>query len=120
MSVPNDKSPTSYKYVSNIFRCVYHQTSPNVKRERVLLPFIHYHINIDLLNIIQLDFTLTDSEENLPRSNDGKHYITWQFNFRDFIILRDCYAPDSINWLKKQGINFERNRFEGIDFAYFF
>ncbi|KAM6595317.1 hypothetical protein CsatA_005841 [Cannabis sativa] len=100
--------------------CVYQNL--NIKREKILLPIIPYHVlkmNVDLLNIIQLGFTLTDSEGNLPLSNDGKHYIIWQFNFRDFNILRDSYAPDSINWLKNQGINFERNCFEGIDFAYF-
>ncbi|MBA0556936.1 hypothetical protein Golob_026998, partial [Gossypium lobatum] len=38
----------------------------------------------------------------------------WEFNLRDFDINRDHYASDLIELLKRQGINFEKNKEKGI------
>ncbi|KAH7850851.1 hypothetical protein Vadar_003752 [Vaccinium darrowii] len=80
-----------------------------------LSPDENYYVmkaNVDALKLIQLGLTLSDSDGNLP----GTHYSdVWQFNFRDFDIDVDPYYEDSINLLKKQGINFQKNRKYGID-----
>ncbi|KAH7852449.1 hypothetical protein Vadar_024921 [Vaccinium darrowii] len=80
-----------------------------------LSPDKNYYVmkaNVDALKLIQLGLTLSDSDGNLP----GTHYsYVWQFNFRDFDIDVDPYYEDSINLLKKQGINFQKNRKYGID-----
>ncbi|KAL1074840.1 hypothetical protein V6Z11_D11G317200 [Gossypium hirsutum] len=66
-------------------------------------PIINYHymkLNVDVLQIIQLGLSLSDARE---------------FNFRDFDVNRDCYASDLIKLLKRQGIDFEKNKEKGID-----
>lgn len=65
--------------------------------------------NVDLLKIIQLGLTFANEKGEIPED-----VCTWQFNFH-FTLNGDMYAEDSINLLKRSGINFEKCETEGID-----
>ncbi|KAL4320091.1 hypothetical protein GQ457_18G017030 [Hibiscus cannabinus] len=84
-------------------------------------PVINYQYmksNIDTLNIIQLGLTLSDREGNLSDFNTPYCYV-WEFNFKDFDIDRDLHDAESIKFLKRQGIDFVKNKQEGIDSRHF-
>ncbi|MCO5556379.1 hypothetical protein L7F22_009927 [Adiantum nelumboides] len=69
--------------------------------------------NVDKMKLIQVGLTLTNEHGQLPMI-DGV-YCAWQFNIRDFDITSDLYVATSIQLLKASGIDFEKNRREGID-----
>ncbi|KAG4191708.1 hypothetical protein ERO13_A07G111801v2 [Gossypium hirsutum] len=74
--------------------------------EQLLRPSDHYKIlksNVDALNLIQVGLTLSDSSGNLPVLGTDDSQFIWQFNFCDFDLLR------------RQGVDFEKNKENGID-----
>ncbi|KAI1720981.1 CAF1 family ribonuclease domain-containing protein [Ditylenchus destructor] len=71
------------------------------------------YCNVNMLKVIQVGFTLVNSEGRLPPNND-----IWQFNLH-FDLQEDAYAADSIELLQIAGIDFAKHKKEGISMAAF-
>lgn len=65
--------------------------------------------NVDILKIIQLGISLSDSQGNRPSPIN-----TWQFNF-SFCLETDMYAQESIDLLLQAKIDFREHEKNGID-----
>ncbi|XP_054820243.1 probable CCR4-associated factor 1 homolog 6 [Prosopis cineraria] len=74
--------------------------------------------NVNDLKLIQLGLTFSDDQGNLPTLGNGK-YCVWQFNFREFDPAKDKQNQQSITLLVESGIDFKRNREEGVEASEF-
>uniref|UniRef100_A0A7E4VVK5 poly(A)-specific ribonuclease n=1 Tax=Panagrellus redivivus TaxID=6233 RepID=A0A7E4VVK5_PANRE len=64
--------------------------------------------NVNLLKVIQIGICLVNKDGELPPKGD-----IWQFNFK-FTTEKDMYSIESVNLLRRSGIDFEKNRTLGI------
>ncbi|XP_074322840.1 putative CCR4-associated factor 1 homolog 11 [Apium graveolens] len=100
---------------------IYHPVVKNNVRVTHLSPSQSYSsmkVNVDGTKIIQLGLTLSDANGNLPHLGSDSCYV-WQFNFKEFDVNKDLSNPDSIKLLKQQGIDFLKNKEQGISAAKF-
>ncbi|XP_060972992.1 probable CCR4-associated factor 1 homolog 6 [Cannabis sativa] len=76
-------------------------------------------VNVKDTILIQVGLTFSDENGNLPTCGTGK-YCVWQFNFCEFVPERDKCNRDSIELLRRSGIDFKKNNRNGVsssDFA---
>ncbi|MBA0754311.1 hypothetical protein Gogos_021129 [Gossypium gossypioides] len=105
----------SFVFIDTEFPGTIFKPNKQVIREGNPVTNCHYmKSNVDALQIIQLSLSLSDAQGNLLDFDSPFSYI-WEFNFKDFDINQDRYASNSIELLKRQGINFEKNKEKGID-----
>lgn len=71
--------------------------------------------NVNVLKLIQLGLTFSDESGSLPRCGSGNKSCVWQFNFREFKLGEDVCAQESIDLLKKTGIDFKTHEERGVD-----
>jgi CCR4-NOT transcription complex subunit 7/8 len=82
---------------------------PLQRMETAAFYYENVRINVDLLKIIQLGVTFTDDE---GRPVEGG--CCFQFNFQ-FDVDEDMQARESIDLLRRSGIQFDRHRTHGIN-----
>ncbi|KAH7855028.1 hypothetical protein Vadar_020381 [Vaccinium darrowii] len=70
--------------------------------------------NVDMLKLIQLGLTFSDEKGNLP-SCGFDNFCVWQFNFREFDEDKDNHNQNSIELLRKAGLDFKMNNEKGVD-----
>lgn len=105
-------------------RVIYSPKMDNTKshcHHREFKPIDHYKYmkaNVDSLKLIQVGLTLTDNKGNLPHFGTNNRYL-WEFNLCDFDVERDPHNSNSINLLRRQGLNFERNTLHSVNTFYF-
>ncbi|CAD6245220.1 unnamed protein product [Miscanthus lutarioriparius] len=71
--------------------------------------------NVNVLKLIQLGLTLSNGAGALPPCGTGGRGCIWQFNFRGFDPHTDPSSNDSIDLLRRSGIDFDRFAAEGVD-----
>jgi len=71
-------------------------------------------VNVDMLKLIQLGMCVCDKQGNPPASGP----CAWQFHFK-FDLAEEMYAQDSIDLLKRAGIDFKKHCDYGIQVADF-
>lgn len=80
--------------------------------------YSHVRCNVDVLQPIQLAFSLSTKSGLLPVV-DGKEVAAWQFNFK-FSLKEDMFNLESIQLLEHSGVRFEYLEQHGVfhhDFA---
>ncbi|CAL4979143.1 unnamed protein product [Urochloa decumbens] len=104
---------------------------PPGRRESDLTPPERYALikaNVDEVPILQLGITLCDADGNLPvfpsSSSAGGavgcyYERAWVFTFSDFDARRDAHAPESIAFLRSQGVDLNAARAHGVSSAAF-
>jgi len=71
---------------------------------------------------VQLGLTLCDEYGNIPVALDGGGRpleVAWEVTFSDFDARRDRHAPESVEFLRSSGIDFDRSRARGVASAAF-
>lgn len=71
--------------------------------------------NVNVLKLIQLGLALSDETGALPPCGTEGRPCIWQFNFRGFDPRSDPSNADSIDLLRRSGIDFDRFAAEGAD-----
>jgi CCR4-NOT transcription complex subunit 7/8 len=79
-------------------------------------PWANYIVlkaNVNRLHLIQVDLTLCNCDFNHLKLGTPQSF-NWGFNFWDFNVARDPHALDSIELLRREGIDFEKNLKFGV------
>lgn len=97
-----------YRYISMDTEFPGIVARPLQRMEASAYYYENVRINVDLLKIIQLGVTFTDDQ---GRPVEG--CCCFQFNFQ-FDVEEDMHARDSIDLLRRSGIQFDQHRSRGI------
>eukprot|EP00252_Welwitschia_mirabilis_P004153 TRINITY_DN14374_c0_g1_i1.p1 TRINITY_DN14374_c0_g1~~TRINITY_DN14374_c0_g1_i1.p1 ORF type:complete len:374 (-),score=11.76 TRINITY_DN14374_c0_g1_i1:95-1216(-) len=71
--------------------------------------------NVDQLKLIQLGLAFMDEKGNLPVCPRTRKHVVWQINFQEFHPQDDPAARESVELLRRSGIDFQKNRSKGVD-----
>ncbi|KAL4281157.1 hypothetical protein GQ457_03G002790 [Hibiscus cannabinus] len=97
---------------------IFKQDKQTIREGNTEVNYWYMRSNVDNLKLIQFGLTLSDVEGNLPDFGTPFCYV-WEFNFKDFDVDMDLCDSDSIELLKRQGIDFAKNKEKGIDSSEF-